>query len=163
MALAGHPNPGTGGRRNTPCLPSKIETNFVPTVSFAMGIADTDVYASSEVLLAFTHRGRQVQLRASAKGWAALYLKAEPWKSGRRGTRHDYEQKALAQGHIAVNSILRDWIKGSVAAVEAGILSFDSMFMPFMIGADGRPLLERAIEMLPKPEEAKVVALPGRG
>jgi hypothetical protein len=23
-----------------------------------------------EVLLAFTHRGRQVQLRASAKGWA---------------------------------------------------------------------------------------------
>ena len=26
-----------------------------------------------KVLLAFTHRGRQVQLRASAKGWAQIY------------------------------------------------------------------------------------------
>ena len=43
MALAGHPNPGTGVDVITPCLRSKIETNFVPTVSFAMGMADTDV------------------------------------------------------------------------------------------------------------------------
>ena len=38
-----------------------------------------DEYATSEVLLAFTHRGRSVQLRASAKGWAQLYLKVRPW------------------------------------------------------------------------------------
>jgi hypothetical protein len=31
-----------------------------------------DEYDKHEVLLAFTHRGRQVQLRASAKGWAQL-------------------------------------------------------------------------------------------
>src|SRR5258707_10860509 len=35
----------------------------------------------SVLLLAFTHRGRQVQLRASARGWAAMYLK-KTW--GRR-------------------------------------------------------------------------------
>ena len=35
-----------------------------------------DDFARHEVLLAFTHRGRRVQLHASAKGWAALYLKA---------------------------------------------------------------------------------------
>jgi len=28
-----------------------------------------DKYADQEVLLHFKHRGRQVQLRASAKGW----------------------------------------------------------------------------------------------
>jgi hypothetical protein len=39
----GHPNPGTRVDVITSCLRSKIETNFVPTVSFAMGIADTDV------------------------------------------------------------------------------------------------------------------------
>ena len=61
-----------------------------------------------------------------------------------------------------MNSILRDWIKGSVTAIESGILSFDAMFMPFMLTADGRPLLEKAIELLPRPEEPKVVAL-GRG
>ena len=38
MALAGHPNPGTEFDVITSCLRSKIETNFVPTVSFAMGI-----------------------------------------------------------------------------------------------------------------------------
>ena len=120
-----------------------------------------DDYSKAEVLLAFTHRGRQ--LRVSARGWAALYLKAEPWKYGRRGTRHDYEQKALQQGHIAVNSILRDWIKGSVTAIEAGFLSFEAAFLPYMLAADGRPLQDRAVELLPAPGEEKVVALPGRG
>ena len=40
-----------------------------------------DDYRTCEVLLAFTHRGRQVQLRASAKGWAQLYLKKKSWKA----------------------------------------------------------------------------------
>jgi hypothetical protein len=38
-----HGHPGTRVDVITSCLRSKIETNFVPTVSFAMGIADTDV------------------------------------------------------------------------------------------------------------------------
>jgi hypothetical protein len=61
-----------------------------------------------------THRGRQVQLRASAKGWAQMYLKENPWTYNRRSTRTEYEQAALQQGHIAINSVLRDWIKGQV-------------------------------------------------
>ena len=40
-----------------------------------------DDFADHSVLLAFTHRGRPVQLRASAKGWAALYLKSHPWNA----------------------------------------------------------------------------------
>jgi hypothetical protein len=58
---------------------------------------------------------------------------------------------------------LRDWIKGSVTAIEAGILSFEAAFLPYMLAADGRPLLDRAVELLPAPGEEKVVALPGRG
>ena len=38
-----------------------------------------DDFEKHEVLLAFTHRGRQVQLRASAKGWAQMFLKQNPW------------------------------------------------------------------------------------
>lgn len=34
-----------------------------------------DEFADMAVMLAFRHRGRPVQLRASAKGWAAMYLK----------------------------------------------------------------------------------------
>ena len=123
-----------------------------------------DDFEKHEILLAFTHRGRPIQLRASAKGWAQMFLKENPWTHRRTGSKVDYEQKALRQGHVAVNSILRDWIKGQVTAVECGILSFEAVFMPHMLTADGRPLLERLSEtdMLPKPQEPKVVSLPPR-
>ena len=122
-----------------------------------------DDFDKHEVLLAFTHRGRQIQLPASAKGWAQMYLKAEPWTTRRRGLRIDYEQAALRQGHVAVNSILRDWIKGQMTAIECGILSFEAVFMPYMLTSDGRPLIERLkdSDLLPKADELKVVALPG--
>jgi hypothetical protein len=106
-----------------------------------------DDFDKNEVLLAFTHRGRSIQLRASAKGWAQMYLKENPWNARRFGNRVDYEQKALRQGQIAVNSILRDWIKGQMTAVECGILSFEAVFMPFMLTNDGRPLVERMDEV----------------
>lgn len=123
-----------------------------------------DDFDKHEVLLAFTHRGRPIQLRASAKGWAQMFLKANPFSYRRRGSRVDYEQSALRQGQVAVNSILRDWIKGQVTAVECGILSFEAVFMPYMLTSDGRPLIERLkeTELLPAPADSKVVSLPAR-
>src|SRR5262245_40562714 len=73
-----------------------------------------DNYSENEVLLYFKHRGRQVQLSASAKGWAQLWLKENPWTDQRHSGKQEWERKALEQGHVAVNSILRDWIKGQV-------------------------------------------------
>jgi|SRR5262245_39225929 len=103
-----------------------------------------DDFDKHEVLLAFTHRGRRIQVRASAKGWAQMYLKENPWSYRRRSiTKVEHEQRALRQGHIAVNSMLRDLIKGQMTAVECGILSFEAVFMPHMITADGRSLVER--------------------
>lgn len=112
-----------------------------------------DDFENHDVLLAFKHRGRDVQLRASAKGWAQMYLKAKPWSARTRGTPKEREQRALRQGLIAVNSILRDWVKGQVVAVECGIMSFEAVFVPHMLTSDGRPVLERLIEqkMLPPP------------
>ena len=95
-------------------------------------------------------------VEGARRGWCPTA--ASPEKPCRRDARQDYEQEALRQGHIAVNSILRDWIEGQVTAIECGILSFEMVFMPYMLTADGRPLLERAVELLPKTED-KVVAL----
>lgn len=114
-----------------------------------------DDFEKHELLLAFTHRGRPVQLRASAKGWAQMYLKENPWNSRRYGTRQDYEQKALRQGQVAINSILRDWIKGQITAIECGILSFEAVFMPYMLTSDGRTVVERLSEMKLLPEPAR--------
>lgn len=112
-------------------------------------------FEGGSVLLQFEHRGRQVQLKASAKGWVAGYLRENPWNSRRRGTRNDHEQKAVAQGLIAVNSILRDWVKGQVTAIECGILEFDAAFMPYMLLSDGRRVIDHARDknLLPAPKD----------
>ncbi len=112
-----------------------------------------DKFDRHEVVLQFVHRGRPVVLRASAKGWAAMYLKAHPYSSRTRGTRADHEAKALRQGFVAVNSILRDWVKGQVMAVECGVMSFEMVFVGHMLGQDGRSLLEHLSDskLLPAP------------
>jgi hypothetical protein len=112
-----------------------------------------DDFEDHSVLLAFKHRGRPVQLKASAKGWAQMYVKAHPHTYRMRHNKHEHEQRALRQGFIAVNSILRDWVKGQVTAVECGMLSFEAVFMPYMLTNDGRPVIERLMEakMLPPP------------
>jgi class 3 adenylate cyclase len=102
-----------------------------------------DDFAEHSVLLAFTHRGRRVQLRASARGWAAMHLKQNPWSPQRRLSKPQWERAALDQGLIAVNSILRDWIKGELTAIETGILSFEQVFAVHMLLPDGRPVLEK--------------------
>jgi len=112
-----------------------------------------DDFENYSLLLAFKHRGRQMQLQASAKGWAAMWLKENPWSYRRRDKKQDYEQAALKQGLIAVNSILRDWVMGQVMAVETGILSFEAVFMPYMMTDNGQTLIERisSIGLLPPP------------
>ncbi len=112
-----------------------------------------DVFDTHSVMLAFPWQGKQIQLRASGQGWANAYLKKNPWTQHKRKNRHDWEMAALEQGCIAVNSILRDWVKGQVTAIETGILTFEHVFMPYMLAADGRPLIEHAQAlMLSAPE-----------
>ncbi len=115
-----------------------------------------DDFETHSVLLAFKHRGRQLQLRASAKGWATLYLKEAPWAHRHKRTRAQYEADALKQGIVAVNSILRDWVKGQVVAIECGILSFEAAFMPYVLLENGETLIERvtSMKMLPAPMDA---------
>lgn len=111
-----------------------------------------DQFAEGAVILAFEHRGRAVQLRASAQGWANAYLEENPWNARRQYSEKEWERRALEQGLRAVNSILRDWVKGQVTAIETGILSFDHVFMPYMLAADGRPVVEHMREQLPRIE-----------
>lgn len=105
-----------------------------------------DDFENHEVILAFKHRGVPIQLRASAKGWAQMFIKEKPYTFRMRHSKNEHEQRALRQGHIAVNSILRDWIKGQVTAVECGVLSFEAVFMPYMLTKDGRLLKDRLHE-----------------
>ncbi len=107
----------------------------------------------------FKYRERQISLEASWKGYAGAWQKAHPWTSWTRGSRQEYDRKALEIGKVAVCSILRDWVKGQITAVECGIMSFDAVFMPHMLLPTGERVIDRveSTGMLPKPEDKKVL------
>lgn len=122
-------------------------TKFAPMEDFVEG----------KVSIQFEYRGRMVQVDASAKGYAAAWLKENPWSERRKATREQHERIALARGQIAVWSILRDWIKGQFTAIETGILTFDGAFLGQILLPDGRTVHQRiaASDMLPQIEGPK--------
>jgi hypothetical protein len=101
-----------------------------------------DDFDNHALILEFCHRDRKVVLRASAKGWAAMYLRNTPYNGRMKCNQRQYEERALEQGQIAINSILRDWVKGQITAVEAGVFSFDAVFMPFTLLPSGRTVMD---------------------
>lgn len=112
--------------------------------------------AAGELLVQFEYRGKMVSVKASTKGYAAAWLKENPWSTRRAGTKQAYERKAMDIASIAVYSILRDWIKGQVMAIETGILSFEGAFLGQILLPSGQTILEHATanKLLPAPAES---------
>lgn len=48
----------------------------------------------------------------------------------------------LTQWRIAANSVLRNWLKGQLTALEWGVLSFDEVFMPYMLTESGETVAQ---------------------
>lgn len=113
--------------------------------------APMEDFHAGTVTVQFEYRGRMVQVTASAKGYAQAWLRENPHSNRIRKSVKEHEAGALKQGQIAVWSILRDWIKGQITAIETGILSFDAAFLGQILIPDGRTV-HQAIEekgMLP--------------
>lgn len=106
-----------------------------------------------ELILQFSYRGRDVTARASYRGYAAAWIKEHPFGPRTRGTKEAHERKALAQAEISVCSILRDWIKGQIMAVETGILTFEGAFLGQILLGSGKTILEHVEtqKLLPSP------------
>ena len=84
------------------------------------------------VILEFWHDSQKYAVRTSARGWAAAHLRDFPHTSRSKLSPREYRARVLKQGMIAVNSILKDWVKNQLAVIETGAFSFDDVFMPFM-------------------------------
>jgi hypothetical protein len=112
-----------------------------------------DDFAAGTVTVQFQWRERRVTITASGKGYAAAWLRDHPHTARTRSSKVDHERKALKIGQVAVYSILRDWIKGQVTAVEVGMLSFEGAFL-------GQILLPSGNTVLQEIEERRLLALP---
>ncbi|MGI8425024.1 MAG: hypothetical protein ACR2M4_00160 [Actinomycetota bacterium] len=71
-----------------------------------------------------------------------------------------HEQRAMLQAQTSVCSVLRDWAKAQITAIECGVMSFEAAFMPHMLLPSGERVIDRvrADNLLP-PAEEKVVAI----
>jgi len=99
------------------------------------------------LLVQFTYRSRDVSISASVNGYAAAWLREHPYNPSRsRRSKIDHERFAMTQAQISVCSILRDWIKGQVTAVEVGLLSFDGAFLGQIMLPTGRTVLQTALD-----------------
>lgn len=117
-------------------------------------------YETGELFVQFEHRGRMVHLKASARGYAAAWLKEHPYSTRMRASRADHEAKAMKVGGVAVYSILRDWVKGQVTAIEIGMMTFEAAFLSHILLPSGMSVIEhvQAQKMLPAPSNTEVRA-----
>lgn len=100
---------------------------------------------AGELLVQFTYHGRDVTVKASYRGYAAAWLKEHPYNPSRmRKTRTQHEAQALDQAQISVCSVLRDWIKGQITAIEVGILTFEGAFLGQILLPNGKTVLDHA-------------------
>lgn len=99
-------------------------------------------------VIQFQWRARTVKLEASWAGYSAAWLKENPWTHRRKASRQAWETKARTKGQLAVPSILRDWIKAQVTAIEVGLMPFDHVFMPHMLANDGRRVIDHMESVL---------------
>lgn len=102
----------------------------------------------------FQYRGQMVSVKASFRGYAQAWLKEHPYSNRMKKTKEQHEEQAYEKACIAVYSILRDWIKGQVTAIETGILSFEGAFLGQIMLPSGKTLLEYA-------DEQKLIDGPG--
>lgn len=113
-------------------------------------------FETGDVFIQFEHHGRQVMLKASARGYAAAWLKAHPFGPRVRGSRAEHEAKALKIGGVAVYSILRDWVKAQVTAVEVGMMTFEAALLSHILLPSGLSVIEHV-------QQQKLLAAPEGG
>jgi hypothetical protein len=100
-------------------------------------------FDAGEVIVQFKWRERQVTIKASIKGYANAWLKLHPYSHRMKCTLAAYQKKAHAQANISVYSIIRDWIKGQITAVEIEMMSFDHAFLGNLMLPSGETVMER--------------------
>lgn len=133
----------------------KPETNAVQAIQKTLQAFGCQAFGTMTdndrqvVLVMFKWRDRQVQLEASWAGYAQLLVSKSGWK----------REEAVQHAKKAVFSILRDWVKGQTTAVECGVLSFETAFLPHMLLHDGRRVIDAAQSagVLPDKQGPKVV------
>lgn len=103
-------------------------------------------FETSEVFVQFEHQGRRVSISVGAKGYAAAWLKENPWNNRRKSSQAEWQQKALEIGEVAIYSIIRDWVKATSIMIQIDAMKFDAAFLAHIMLPNGRIVMEEIDE-----------------
>lgn len=122
----------------------------------SIGVMTTE--AEQTIYLQFTWRERRVSMKASWGGYAAMYARM---KRPRTGWKRGQQESAIARGQkigrMAVCSMLRDWVKGQITAIECGVMTFDVAFLSHLMLPSGETVSQHVMDtakLLPARSEA---------
>jgi len=106
------------------------------------------------LIVQFKYRNRAIDVRASMAGYANAWKKEHPHTHRMKSSRQQWEKKATDIASVAVYSIMRDWLKGQITAIETGMLTFEEAFMPHMLLPNGQRVIDKVVadKLLPAPE-----------
>lgn len=103
-------------------------------------------FERSVLVVQFKHRGMTVNIEASIDGYANAWLKQHPWSSRRRGSLKEHMAESKRIASLATYSILRDWLKGQVTAIEMGVISFEGAFLGQIMLPSGVTVLQHVTQ-----------------
>ena len=102
---------------------------------------------NKKLTVCFIHRGQKYEIACSASGWAAFFLEHNPHTTRHRRSRREYEEDALEQGFVAINSVLRDTVKSLVTMVEIEAVPMHYAFLPYLLTENGETVGSRIQEL----------------
>lgn len=109
---------------------------------------DEDI-EKGEIKVEFIYKEFPVSLPVNIHRLAERYLEDDPWTPRRRSSRSEWATKKKEVAQNAAFSLLEDFLKGLLMAVELGVFSFEEIFLSYFRDAQGRRLGEVIVKQLP--------------
>lgn len=103
-------------------------------------------FENQKLIVQFKYKDMPITVEASLAGYAARWLKEYPYSNRMKKSRAEHEAQAMEVAGKAVYSILRDWIKGQVTAIECGMLSFEGAFLGQILLPSGQTVLQHVTD-----------------
>ena len=103
-------------------------------------------YEKGELCVQFKYRNQMIEVRASMKGYAETWRRHHPYSHRMRKTKQEWTDQSDKVASFAIYSILRDWLKGQITAVEVGLMSFEVAFVAHLLLPNGQRLIDVIVE-----------------
>lgn len=112
-------------------------------------IGFSEDFENHEVVVQFKYKDYPVCMPVNYGKLAGRYLEEDPYKSSRRCSEEEWEEKKRDVAYRAAFSLLDDYLKSLITIVEIEAFSFEEMFFAYFVNKRGQRVGEMLVKSLP--------------